>query len=253
MIHLGQINKLEIERKSPHGLYLSDDIGNEVLLPNKFVTDEMVIGEDIEVFIYKDSEGRNVATTENPMIQVGEIALLEVFDVSEIGAFMEWGVEKHLLIPFSEQGRRLAVGDEVLVYMYLDEETHRLVGTTKIGRYLEDDIKDLTVGQSVQLMMWYPTQLGYTAIIDGKQMGLIYHDDIYEQLWPGDIMRGYIKKIRTDGKIDLSLRPFGYNKVTAESQKILEYLNKHGGAMPYTDKTDPDTISRKFKMSKKIE
>lgn len=252
MLHLGKLNTLEIERESPHGLYLSDDIGNEVLLPNKFVTEEMEFGEDIEVFIYKDSEGRNVATTEQTKLQVGEIALLEVFDVNEIGAFMEWGVEKHLLVPFRNQGRRLSPGDETLVYMYLDEETHRLVGTTKLMKFMNGDPDKLKVGEGAELMMWHPTTLGYTAIINGNMVGLVYQDDIYEDLWPGDIKHGFIKRVREDGKIDLSLRPFGYNKVTDESQKILDYLNKHNGTMDFTDKSNPDTIARTFRMSKKV-
>lgn len=252
MLHLGKMNTLEIERESPHGIYLADDIGNEVLLPKKFVTDEMDIGDDIQVFLYKDSEGRNVATTEQPKLQVGEIALLEVFDVNEIGAFMEWGVEKHLLIPFRNQGRRLSPGDQTLVYMYLDEETHRLVGTTKLLKYMDGDASTLKVGEGAELMMWHPTSLGYTAIINGSMVGLIYQDDIYEELWPGDIKHGYIKRVREDGKIDLSLRPFGYNKVTGESQKILDYLEKHDGIMEYTDKSSPDSISRTFRMSKKV-
>ncbi|HAW03776.1 MAG TPA: hypothetical protein DCW83_03760, partial [Saprospirales bacterium] len=252
MLHLGKFNTLEIERESPHGLYLTDEIGNEVLLPNKFVTEEMEFGEDIEVFLYKDSEGRNVATTEQVKLQVGEIALLEVFDVNEIGAFMEWGVEKHLLIPFRNQGRRLSPGDETLVYMYLDEETHRLVGTTKLMKYLDGDSSKLKVGAGVELMMWHATSLGYTAIIDGSMVGLVYQDDIYEEIWPGDIKHGFIKRVREDGKIDLSLRPFGYNKVTDESQKILDYLEKHGGTMEFTDKSNPERISRTFRMSKKV-
>ena len=252
MLHLGKFNTLEIERESPHGLYLTDEIGNEVLLPNKFVTEEMEFGEDIEVFLYKDSEGRNVATTEQPKLQVGEIALLEVFDVNEIGAFMEWGVEKHLLIPFRNQGRRLSPGDETLVYMYLDEETHRLVGTTKLMKYLDGNSSKLKVGAGVELMMWHATSLGYTAIIDGSMVGLVYQDDIYEEIWPGDIKHGFIKRVREDGKIDLSLRPFGYNKVTDESQKILDYLEKHGGTMVFTDKSNPERISRTFRMSKKV-
>ena len=252
MLHLGKFNTLEIERESPHGLYLTDEIGNEVLLPNKFVTEEMEFGEDIEVFLYKDSEGRNVATTEQVKLQVGEIALLEVFDVNEIGAFMEWGVEKHLLIPFRNQGRRLSPGDETLVYMYLDEETHRLVGTTKLMKYLDGNSSKLKVGAGVELMMWHATSLGYTAIIDGSMVGLVYQDDIYEEIWPGDIKHGFIKRVREDGKIDLSLRPFGYNKVTDESQKILDYLEKHGGSMEFTDKSNPERISRTFRMSKKV-
>lgn len=252
MIHLGRYNTLEIERQSPHGYYLTDDIGNEVLLPNKYVTDDMELGEDISVFIYKDSEGRNVATTEEPLLQVGEIALLEVYDVNDIGAFMEWGVEKHLLIPFREQGRKLQPGDKTLVYMYLDEDTHRLVGTTKITKHLKGDPTQLRVGEGVQLMMWHPTQLGYTAIINGELIGLVYHDDIYEDLHPGDIKHGYIKRIRSDGKIDLSLRPFGYNKVTDEASKILNYLKGEGGIMYYTDKSHADDISKVFKMSKKV-
>ena len=252
MLHLGKFNTLEIERESPHGLYLTDEIGNEVLLPNKFVTEEMEFGEDIEVFLYKDSEGRNVATTEQVKLQVGEIALLEVFDVNEIGAFMEWGVEKHLLIPFRNQGRRLSQGDETLVYMYLDEETHRLVGTTKLMKYLDGDFSKLKVGAGVELMMWHATSLGYTAIIDGSMVGLVYQDDIYEEIWPGDIKHGFIKRVREDGKIDLSLRPFGYNKVTDESQKILDYLEKHVGTMEFTDKSNPERISRTFRMSKKV-
>ena len=252
MIHLGKMNTLDIERESPHGIYLTDDIGNEVLLPNKYVTDEMKMGEQWEVFIYKDSEGRNVATTEIPKIMLNQVALLDVFDVNDIGAFVEWGVEKHLLIPFREQGRRLNTGEKTLVYMYLDDETHLLVGTTKLSRYMDAEPTHLKVGEGVSLMMWHKTLLGYTAIIDNKMIGLIYHDDIYEDLYPGEIKHGYIKRIREDGKIDLSLRPFGYNKVTSESQKILDYLNDRDGVMNYTDKSNPDDIVAAFRMSKKV-
>lgn len=252
MIKLGQHNTLDIERSSPHGLYLSDELGNEVLLPNKFVTDDMKIGDEAEVFIYKDAHDRLVATTEQPLLKVGQIALLEVFDVSNVGAFVDWGLEKHLLIPFSEQGRRLEAGDNALVYMYLDEDTHRLVGTTKITKHLDGDINALEIGQAVDLVMWYPTQLGFTAIIENSYIGLVYHDDIYERIRTGEERVGYIKRIREDGKIDLSLRPFGYNKVNGEADKILEYLHAHDGSMPFTDKTSPDEIARVFKMSKKV-
>lgn len=252
MIKLGQHNTLDIERSSPHGLYLSDELGNEVLLPNKFVTDDMKIGDEAEVFIYKDAHDRLVATTEQPLLKVGQIALLEVFDVSNVGAFVDWGLEKHLLIPFSEQGRRLEAGDSALVYMYLDEDTHRLVGTTKITKHLDGDINALEIGQAVDLVMWYPTQLGFTAIIENSYIGLVYHDDIYERIRTGEERVGYIKRIREDGKIDLSLRPFGYNKVNGEADKILEYLHAHDGSMPFTDKTSPDEIARVFKMSKKV-
>lgn len=252
MIKLGQHNTLDIERSSPHGLYLSDELGNEVLLPNKFVTDDMKIGDEAEVFIYKDAHDRLVATTEQPLLKVGQIALLEVFDVSNVGAFVDWGLEKHLLIPFSEQGRRLEAGDSALVFMYLDEDTHRLVGTTKITKHLDGDIHALEIGQAVDLVMWYPTQLGFTAIIENSYIGLVYHDDIYERIRTGEERVGYIKRIREDGKIDLSLRPFGYNKVNGEADKILEYLHAHDGSMPFTDKTSPDEIARVFKMSKKV-
>lgn len=252
MIKLGQYNTLDIERNSPHGLYLSDELGNEVLLPNKFVTDDMKIGDELTVFIYKDAQDRRVATTEEPLLVVGKIALLEVFDVSNVGAFVDWGVEKHLLIPFSEQGKRLQAGHQALVYMYLDEDTHRLVGTTKITKHLKGDINQLEIGQAVDLLMWYPTELGYTAIIENEYIGLVYHDDIYERIRTGEERVGYIKRIREDGKIDLSLRPFGYNKVNGEADKILEYLHAHDGIMSYTDKSSPDEISRVFKMSKKV-
>ena len=136
--------------------------------------------------------------------------------------------------------------------MYLDEETHRLVGTTKLMKYLDGNSSKLKVGAGVELIMWHATSLGYTAIIDGSMVGLVYQDDIYEEIWPGDIKHGFIKRVREDGKIDLSLRPFGYNKVTDESQKILDYLEKHGGTMVFTDKSNPERISRTFRMSKKV-
>ncbi len=268
MMELGKMNKLEVFRESPHGMYLMDDEGEEVLLPNKYVPEDIQIDDDIEVFVYLDSEERPVATTLTPKVMLNQFAALKVMDVTEIGAFMDMGLEKHLFVPFREQNRRMKVGEIHIIYMYLDEETDRLVGSSKYKKRLRgseavtlkegDDITlnwsdgtKLKEGQEVQLLIAEETPIGFNAIINQLCLGLLYKNEVFKNIKTGSQPKGYIKKIREDGKIDLSLQPIGYAKVEPNAEKILDKLRWNNGYIRLNDKSEPDEIRAMFQMSKK--
>ncbi len=253
MLKIGEYQTLSVWREMPQGYYLIDEEENEVLLPRKYITEEMVINSKVDVFVYVDSEGRDVATTEKPFITVGEFACLEVIDINEYGAFCDWGIVKQLLIPFRNQVHQLFVGQEVIVYLMLDEVTDRLVGTTKLKRYLKqvaDD--DLKKGQEVDLIVYLKTDLGYSVIINRAYLGLIYTNEIPEPLEIGQELKGYIKPFRPDKKIDVSLNPVGRRSIRTNAQKIMDILEENNGFMPFTDKSDPDDIRQTFGISKKL-
>lgn len=251
MIELGKMNKLEVFRESPHGMYLMDDEGEEVLLPNKYVPTDVQIDDDIEVFVYLDSEERPVATTLTPKVMLHGFAALKVSDVSHVGAFMDWGLEKHLFVPFREQKGRMKVGEKHMIYMYLDEETDRLVGTSKYKKYLSNETLSVKEGQEVELLIGETTPLGHTAIVNQKHIGLIYKNEVFRKLAMGTTTKGFIKKIREDNKIDLSLQAIGYARVEPNAEKILEKLKWNNGYIRLNDKSEPAEIMEVFQMSKK--
>lgn len=251
MIKIGKYNTLRIDRTSDFGLFLEDEDGEDVLLPNKYVTPDMKVGEMLRVFIYNDSEDRIVATTLEPFVIADEFAWLEVKEVTSIGAFMDIGLEKDLLIPFRNQQSRMAPGKSYLVYVYLDETTERLVGTEKIYKYLSLEPADLNVGDDVSLLIGDKTDLGYFVIVDEKYHGLLYENELYRGIKSGDRKLGFIKNIRPDGKIDVTLEKPGYDKVEPNAQLILNYLRAHEGFLPLSDKSDPKEITALFPMSKK--
>jgi len=252
MIEQGKISTLKILKRASFGLYLSDDSGEEVLLPNKYCTDEMKPEGSVDVFIYKDSEGRKVATTATPKLFLEEFALLQVNAVSEVGAFLDWGLEKDLMVPFREQKVKLLEGRWYIVYLDLDRKTDRLFASNRIERYLQNDIITVKEGEEAGLVIWQKTDIGYNVIINNIHKGLIFDNEIFTTLRVGDKLQGYIKKIRDDGKIDVAIQAAGYrNTADANSDLILKKLSLNGGFLPFTDKSDPDKIYALFGISKK--
>jgi uncharacterized protein len=250
MIQIGKTNTLSVLRETSIGLYLGDNENTELLLPRKYVPKDIKVGDDIDVFIYKDSEDRLIATTLKPYAEVGEFACLRVKDVSRLGAFLDWGLEKDLMVPFKEQRYKMQPDYEYVVYVYLDELTNRIAASTKINKYISNDHLTVEQGQEVDLLVYGDTDLGYTCIINGKHKGLIYHNDVYQEVQIGDKLKGYIKLIRDNNLLDLSLQNLGFKHVLSSTDLILKYLSEHEGFLDLTDKSSPDIIERRFNMSK---
>ncbi|MEZ4771809.1 MAG: S1-like domain-containing RNA-binding protein [Bacteroidia bacterium] len=255
MIKIGEYQTLKLEKRTESGVYLrEEDSGERVLLPKKYITEDQETAGEARVFVYKDSEDRIVATTETPLLTVGQFGYLKVLQVNDTGAFMDWGlVEKNLLVPFSNQTQKMVEGRSYLVYLYEDLTTHRLVGTARFGAYLSDNAGGyLADGEAVDLIIWERSDLGVKAIVNQKYSGLIYENEIFQPLHTGDKLKGYVKLVRGDGKIDISLNPQGYASVEPNAQRILQKLSDSGGFFPVTDKSDPEEIKKHFAMSKKL-
>lgn len=250
MIQIGKTNTLSVLRETSIGLYLGDNENTELLLPRKYVPGNTKVGDDIDVFVYKDSEDRLIATTLKPYAQVGEFAYLTVKDVSRLGAFLDWGLEKDLFIPFKEQKYKMQEGYSYVVAVYLDELSNRIVASTKLNRYISNDHLTVEQGQEVDLLVYNDTDMGFTCIINGKHKGLIYHNDVYQDIQIGDKLKGYIKLIRDNNLIDLSLQNLGFKHVLSSTDLILKYLSEHEGYLDLNDKSSPDLIERRFNMSK---
>lgn len=252
LIELGQLNTLSILRDTSVGLYLGSEDVEDVLLPLKYCPEEFSIGDKLEVFIYLDYEERRIATNIIPPIKLHEFGLLEVVDVTEFGTFMDWGLEKHLFIPFGEQRYKMEVGYWYVVYLDLDKKTGRLFGTNRIENYLDDEQITVSKGEEVDLYVFDETDLGYTVIINNKHKGLVFHNEIFKKINPGDRLKGYIKEVRADGKIDVALQPIGYaNTNSKNSELIYKALIDHNGSLDLTDKSSPEVIYEAFGISKK--
>jgi len=251
MIALGEFNTLEILRDTSVGLFLGDDEGNEILLPNKYVPTEYNIGDELTVFCYLDYAERPVATNIEPEIIVNEFQLLRVAEVNEFGAFMDWGLEKHLLVPFREQRTKMVEGQWYVVYCYLDEKTNRLVASNKLERFLNNENLTVSEGDEVELVITRLTELGWEVIINHRHKGLVYADEVFKKVSIGDLTKGVVKKIRGDGKIDVSLQPLGTKILEPAAMKIYETLVAHGGFLELHDKSDPEKIKQELQMSKK--
>ena len=250
MIEIGKYNTLKIARDTQVGLYLTDG-NDDILLPNKYVPREFEIGDELIVFVYLDQEERPVATTLEPYIYLNEFALLRVSYTNKFGAFLNMGLEKDLFIPFREQARPMEEGKRYLVYMYLDEKTNRLVGTSKINRFLNNEELTVEEGEEVDLIISHITDMGINVIINEQHKGLMYKDEVYEDLRTGDRMKGYIKLIRPDNKIDVSLQKQGYEGVEPNAEKILDELRASRGFLRLNDNSHPEDIKTVLKMSKK--
>ena len=257
MIQIGKYNTLTILRDTKVGLFLGnpeqDPEGiHDILLPNKYVPNEFEIGEELIVFVYLDHEQRPVATTLEPYILLNEFALLRVNYINQVGAFMDWGMEKDILVPFKEQARPMEKGKRYLVYLYMDEKTNRLVASSKTNQFLSNDVLTVEKGEEVDLIVSHITEIGINVIINEKHKGLLYKDEVYDDaIRTGDRMRGYIKNIRPDNKIDVSLQIQGYQNIEPNAEKILNELRASRGILRLNDNSHPEDIKTVLKMSKK--
>lgn len=251
MIKLGEVNNLLVNRGSAMGFFLIDTSGEEVFLPFKYAPDNLQLKDVIDVFVYNDSEDKIIATTQTPKITINSFAALKVVDAASFGAFMDWGLDKDLLVPFKEQATKMYDHKSYVVYLFLDETSDRLVATTKLNRYLDNTDCDLKANQEVDLLIFEDFDLGYFAIINNKYKGLIYKNEIYSPIKIGDSLKGYVKQIKEGNLIDLSLQKIGFENIDINSQLILDYLKKHNGVIALHDNSDPDDIRKLLGMSKK--
>lgn len=251
MIEIGKYNKLKVEKLVDFGLYLSDEKGQEVLLPTRYVPADVAVGNELEVFIYHDNEGRPIATTVRPRATVGEFAFMQVRSVGPIGAFLDWGLMKDLLVPFREQSVKMHAGRWYLVYVRIDEVTGRVMASARVQKYLNNIPPAYAYNETVDLLVMDETEIGYHVIINNVHKGLVYRNEVFRPLEKGARLKGYIKEIREDGKIDVSLTPLGYRKVEGITGLILDSLRAQGGFLAVHDKSDPEEIYALFRCSKK--
>ena len=250
-LELGKINTLFIDRLTTPGAYLMAYDGNDVLLPGQYLTPEMKERTLVDVFVYTDSEDRLVATTLTPTAKLDEMALFEVVDVAPFGAFMDWGLSKDLLVPNMFQKTPFKVGEKRFIKVVYDERTHRLVGTEKTGDFLEKKVTGIKMAQEVSILVIAKTPLGYKCIVEEKFEGLLYHNEIFENLKIGEKRNAFVKGIRKDGNIDLNLRKAGSKKSGSSADKVLALLQENNGIMPYNYKSDAELIKDIFGLSKK--
>jgi hypothetical protein len=254
LFHPGEYNTLIIHRFTSVGAYIGEpnaEYEDVVLLPNKYLEPGMKEGDEVTVFIYLDSEDRPVATTEKPLISIGGFASLKVKEMNRVGAFLDWGLEKDLFVPFSEMVFKLDVGEKYIFGMFLDDKTGRLVATPKIGKLLEQRNINLFQGQEVDLVVYNETELGFQVLINQKYGGLVYHNEVFQGISIGNELKGFVKQIRPDNKIDVSLQPLGVAGIEPNSKIILEVLNNNRGVLKLSDKSSPENIERELNMSKK--
>ncbi len=253
MLKIGKFNNLAVIREVDFGFYLDseDDEWGEILLPRNAAPKNTAVYDNIDVFIYFDSEDRIIATTKRPHVLVGQFNLLRVSSVEKVGAFMDWGLPKDLLVPFGEQKVRLQANRSYIVHVFIDEGSGRIVGSTRINKYIDKVPAKYDAGQMVELLIARETELGYTAIINDAHWGFLYHNEIFQDLRIGKKTRGYIKKMRDDGKIDLSLTASGYDKISGIAETILNHLARNDGFLPLTAKTSPEELQDRFGVSKK--
>ena len=254
MLRLGDYNTLRIVKSVDFGLYLDGGDEGEILLPQRYVTKDMHIGDEIEVFIYLDQEERPVATTEHPYAKVGEFASLEVAWVNQYGAFLKWGLMKDLFCPFREQKKRMETGRSYIVHVHLDEESYRIMASAKVEKWLENDKltqDSFHVGDKVEALIWQKTDLGFKAIIDNKYGALLYDSQVFKDIHTGDRVEAYVTKIRPDGKIDIALQQSGRQHTEDFAEQLLHYLQYRGGRCRLGDKSSAEEIKEQFGVSKK--
>lgn len=250
MVEIGKINTLKIVRETDVGLYLSDEDKNDVLLPTSFIKEKYKVGDKLDVFIYTDADSKLIASTTKPYLQINEFAYLRVVSISEVGAFLDWGLEKDLFVPFSEQKYKMSEDNFYVVYVYLDTITNRIVASNKIDKFINNDHLIIEEGQEVDLMVYEESPLGFSCIINGLHKGLIYHNDIYKEVFIGDELKGFVKTIREDKLIDISFQKSGFKNVLDSTEVVMEYLNRNNGFVNLHDKSTPEEISIRLSMSK---
>jgi predicted RNA-binding protein (virulence factor B family) len=251
MLNIGKINTLNVVKKQGPDVYLDNGTSAKVLLADKKLPESCQVGDTLDVFVYVDSEGHLAATTKTPLAQVDDIAWLKVVSLNYVGAFLDWGLPKDLLVPFSEQHHEMEVGKSYLVKVFLDDK-NRIAATTKIDRFIADESVDFEAGQKVSLIIADKTELGFKAIVNNTHWGLLYQNELFQPLKRGQKLDGYIKQIRDDGKIDLILHQPGYGKVVSLTDNILIKLKENNGALMLSDKRPPEAIYAAFGVSKKV-
>lgn len=251
MIEIGVYHTLSILRDTEPGLFLGDEDGNEVLLPNRYVPKTFELGDNLEVFVYLDNEERPVATTDKPYITKGDFALLRCNQVTKYGAFLDWGLVKQLFCPFKEQVFKMKEGNWYLVRCYEDEETNRLVASSRTNKFLDNSELTVSKFEEVDLIISHPSDKGMNVIVNKKHLGLVYNDDIFKELSIGDRVKGVVKKVRQDNKLDISLGQIGYKSIEPNADQVLKELKDSGGYLSLSDKSSPEEIKDLLQMSKK--
>ncbi|KAA6314548.1 hypothetical protein EZS27_034851 [termite gut metagenome] len=250
-IELGKFNILEIVKSVSFGLYLDGGNDGEILLPKRYVPEGYGVGDLLNVFLYLDNEERLIATTQTPLVRVGEFAYLEVAWINEYGAFLNWGLMKDLFVPFREQRVKMQIGRKYIIHAHIDEESYRIVASAKIDRYLSKETPPYQTEDEVSILISQKTDLGFKAIIDNRFEGLLYEGEIFQPLQTGMNLQAYIKQVREDNKIDLILQKAGIAKVDDFSETLLQYIKDNNGIIPFNDKSQADDIYRTFGVSKR--
>ena len=251
-IQLGRRNHREVLREVDFGLYLDGGEMGDILLPQRYVAEGTKVGDILDVFLYLDSEERLVATTQHPLVEVGQFAYLEVSWVNQYGAFLNWGLMKDLFCPFREQKMRMLQGNKYIIYCYVDEQTSRIVASAKVEKFLSKERPTYQPGDCVEALIQQKTDLGFKAIIDGKHSGLIYQNELFRELHTGDSVKAYVKQVRPDGKLDIALQQQGQQNVTDFARQLFQYIfESDEGFCPFHDKSDAEDIYAEFKVSKK--
>jgi len=255
MAFIGRVNRLTVASRAPQGVYLDAAWLGKVLLPNRYVPEECEVGDKLSVFIYLDSDDRYIATTQRPRAQVGEVAFLKVAEVNNVGAFLDWGLAKELLVPYGEQKQTMVQDQSYLVYVYSDEESNRIAASSKLNQFISHNSnaseESYEKGQAVELAISDKTDLGYAAVVDHKHWGLLFYDDVVKPLNIGQKVKGFIKRVREDGKLDVSLHAPGFAKVDDLSAKVLREMKQNDGFLALNDKSPPESIYQLFSVSKK--
>ncbi len=251
-IRLGKKNRLMVVKAVDFGMYLDGGDAGEILLPARYVPEGCGVGDELEVFLYLDSEERLVATTQTPFAQVGDFAYLQVAWVNNYGAFLDWGLMKDLFVPFREKKIKMQKGRSYIVHLHVDEDSYRLMASAKVERYLSDETPPYREGDEVRILVWQKTDLGFKVIVDNRFPGLVYEDDLFRPLHTGDRARAYVKQVRPDGKLDITLQKQGREAVDDFSQVLLEHLRHNAGRTPLCDKSPAEEIYAMFGVSKKV-
>ena len=250
-IRLGDYKLMQVVKEVDFGMYLDGGVEGEILLPTRYVPDGLKVGDAILVFVYLDQDERPVATTLQPLAKVGDFACLEVAWVNEYGAFLNWGLMKDLFCPFREQKKRMEIGQKYIVHVGIDEDSYRMVASAKVEHFLSREMPQYRHGNEVDLLVWQKTELGFKVIIDNLFAGLVYEDQVFRPLTTGDRLKGYVDRVRPDGKIDVTIQPTGRRNTEEFSEVLLEYLKNNNGHCDLGDKSPAELISDRFKVSKK--
>ena len=251
MAILGKVNPLKVVKVVDFGVYLDGGSDGEILLPKRYVPEVCEIGDTVSVFIYNDSEDRLIATTEKPYVMVGEFAALEVVEVNEVGAFLDWGLMKNLMVPFREQKLKMEEGRRYPVFVFVDFDSKRITASAKIEKFVDESKPELEVGQEVDLLIYKKTDMGWKAVINQQYTGVLYDNEIFKEIHTGETLKGFVKQIRPDDKIDLMLQKAGFEKIDDFALKLHALLKDADGFLPFTDKSQADDIYEEFGISKK--